>query len=165
MRPNVTAEALFDTLEAAWNAARKDRALPRRQDIDAVKIGALLPYAGLIDIVPGATLDLRYRLVGARTTESYGINLTGQFHSKVTAPERMPTQFYEICRRCVETATPQTLEISNARNRKDLPFAVRARVWPLSDDGEHVTCLFGGALFRMPDPDDLDRGSRAVQDR
>jgi hypothetical protein len=126
--------------------------MPRRQDIDAVKLGAFLPYVGLIDIIQGERIDMRYRLVGAQTTQSYGFNLTGHFHSELAGGRDLPTQFYAACQRCVETRQIQTIEISNGRNRKDLPFRVTARIWPLSDDGEMVTCLLGGAIFQTPDP-------------
>ena len=102
MKPKITADELFQRVQAAWDNARKDGALPRRQDIDAVKIGALLPYVGLIDVVPGERIDLRYRLVGAQTTQSYGFNLTGHFHSNLSKPT-MPSRFYDACIRCVNT--------------------------------------------------------------
>ncbi len=126
--------------------------MPRRQDIDAVKLGALLPYVGLIDIIHGERIDLRYRLIGAQTTQSYGFNLTGHVHSELAAGRNLPTQFFDACQRCVDTRQVQTIEIANGRNRKDLPFQVTARIWPLSDDGETVTCLLGGAVFQTPDP-------------
>jgi hypothetical protein len=155
MKPKITAEALFQRIQAAWDHARKGHALPRRHDIDAVKIGALLPYVGLIDVIHGERIDLRYRLVGAQTTQSFGFNLTGHLHSKLSDPT-MPTKFYDTCVRCVRTAAIQSLEIENGRNRKDLPFQVRARIWPLSDDGQTVTGLLGGAMFETPSPGELE---------
>ena len=155
MKPKITSDELFQRIQAAWDDARRDRTLPRRQDIDAIKIGALLPYVGLIDVIPGERIDLRYRLVGAQTTRSYGFNLTGHFHSNLAKPT-MPTRLYDTCMRCGETATVQSLEIENGRNRKDLPFQVQARIWPLSDDGNTVTGLLGGAMFETPNPGELD---------
>src|SRR5258706_4794247 len=154
MKQKITSDELFHRIQAAWDDARKDRPLPRRQDIDAVKIGALLPYVGLIDVIPGERIDLRYRLVGAQTTQRYGFDLTGHFHSNLTKPT-MPTRFYDTCMRCVDTGTVQSLEIENGRNRKDLPFQVQARIWPLSDDGHTVTGLLGGAMFETLDPAEL----------
>jgi hypothetical protein len=126
--------------------------MPRRQDIDAVKFGAFLPYVGLIDILHGESIDLRYRLVGDQTTLSYGFNLTGHSHSELISGKNLPTRFYAACQRCVDTREPQTIEIADGRNRKNLPFQVTARIWPLSDDGETVNCLLGGAVFQTLDP-------------
>ncbi|MBI1209829.1 MAG: PAS domain-containing protein [Alphaproteobacteria bacterium] len=148
----VTPETLFERLQATWDNARHGRTMPRRQDIDAVKLGGLLPYVGLIDVIHGEQIDLRYRLVGAQTTQSFGFNLTGHAHSELTAGRGLTTHFYDACKRCVETRQPQTIEIKDGRNRKDLPFSVSARIWPLSDDDDKVTCLLGGAIFQTPEP-------------
>jgi hypothetical protein len=150
--PKVTTDELFGRIQSAWDDARRERAMPRRQDIDAVKLGALLPFVGLIDVVQGERIDLRYRLVGAQTTQSFGFNLTGHIHSHLATRRDGPTTFYDACQRCVETRQVQTIEIASARNAKDLPFQVTARIWPLSDDGEAVNCLLGGAIFQAPEP-------------
>ena len=157
--PKVTTAELFDRIQTAWDHARQGRAMPRRQDIDAVKVGALLPYVGLIDVIHGEQIDLRYRLVGAQTTQSYGFNLTGHVHSQLITGRNLPNQFYVACQRCVETRQIQTIEIADGRNRKDLPFQVVARIWPLSDDGETVTCLLGGAVFQTPEPTAADQSA------
>jgi len=150
LKTKVTPQTLFARVQAAWDSARRDRAMPRRQDIDAVKLGTFLPYVGLIDVVHGEQIDLRFRLVGDKTTQSFGFDLTGHLHSELSAGRNQDSQFYRLCQRCVETRQPQTLEIASARNPKDIPFQVTARIWPLSDDGEKVTCLLGGAVFNRP---------------
>jgi hypothetical protein len=152
VRVAVTPEILFERVQAAWDHARHGRLMPRRQDIDAVKLGAFLPYVGLIDIIPGESIDLRYRLVGDQTTQSYGFNLTGHSHSELSSGKTFRTRFYEACQRCVDTREPQTVEITDARTPKNLPFQVTARIWPLSDDGATVNCLLGGAVFQTLDP-------------
>jgi len=146
----VTREALFERVQAAWDHARDGRPMPRRQDIDAVKLGTFLPYVGLMDVIPGESLDLRYRLVGGQTTQSFGFDLTGHIHSEVTGEQN--SHFLAACRRCIETRLPQTLEIAQGRNKKDLPFQVTARIWPLSEDGTTVTGFLGGAVFRQLPP-------------
>ena len=151
-RAKVTPDALFERLQAAWDDARHGRPMPHRQDIDAVKLGTLLPYVGLIDVIQGEHIDLRYRLVGDQTTQSFGFNLTGHVHSQLSSGGHQPTLFYQACQRCVATREPQTIEIANGRTPKDLPFQVTARIWPLSDDGEKVTCLLGGAVFQTLEP-------------
>lgn len=148
----VTPDVLFDRVQAAWDDARQGRAMPRRQDIDAVKLGTFLPYVGLIDVLHGEHIDLRYRLVGGQTTQHFGLDLTGHIHSEVTGEEFPRSRFLEACQRCIESRQPQTLDIAQGRNKKDIPFEVTARIWPLSDDGTTVTCLLGGAVFRTPAP-------------
>lgn len=155
MKPKISAEDLFAVVQTTWDKARQDRAMPRRQDIDATTIGGLLPYVGLIDVLHGERIDLRYRLVGGQTTQSFGFNLTGHVHSKVSNID-LPSRFYETCLRCVSSRTAQSLTIDNGRNYKDLPFQVQARIWPLSDDGAKVDCLLGAALFNLPAPGSLD---------
>ena len=150
MKPKFTADELFERVQGAWDDARGQRGMPPRQDIDAVKIGALLPYVGLIDVVHGERIDLRFRLVGGQTTLNYGLDLTGLMHSQRANPE-VPSRFYETCVRCATSATTQSLIIENGRNHKQLPFKVEARIWPLSDDGHLVTGLLGAALFQFPD--------------
>lgn len=148
----VTPEVLFDRVQATWDDARKGRPMPRRQDIDAVKLGTFLPYVGLIDVLHGERVDLRYRLVGGQTTQHYGVDLTGLVHSQVTGEAFPQSRFLEACRQCIETRQPQTLDIAQGRNKKNLPFEVTARIWPLSDDGSTVSCLLGGAVFRTLNP-------------
>ena len=152
-RAKVTPDILFERVQTAWDDARNGRLMPRRQDIDAVKLGSLLPYVGLIDVIhTGNEIDLRYRLVGNQTTQSFGFNLTGHVHSQLSGGRHQPTHFYQACQRCVATRQPQTIEVANGRTPKDLPFQVTARIWPLSDDGEKVECLLGGAVFQTLEP-------------
>jgi len=149
MKPKIKAEELFAVVQAAWDSARGDRAMARRQDIDAIKIGGLLPYVGLIDVVHGERIDLRYRLVGAQTTQNFGLDLTGLFHSQHANPE-VPSPWKDTCLRCIRNRSVETLTIEDGRNYKQLPFKVEARIWPLSDDDAIVDTLLGAALFQFP---------------
>ena len=142
----MTPDTLLDQLEKAWANARGQRAFPRRADIDPAVLRSALPYAALSDVVPGERADFRYRLLGQRLIEGFGQNITGRLHSAFADKNLASWPLYEAYKRCVATGTPQDID-HEFRNRNQTPVRMRARVWPLSDDGKTVTGLFGGGMF------------------
>lgn len=146
MKTKTTPEHLFEHLSAVWNAARGERVLPRRADIDAAKLGATLPYVCVVDVVDGDPRDFRYRIIGEHLTRGLGQNITGGLHTQHANPEAPEWPFYRAYLRCVESKQPQDITHS-FRNRNETPVTVRARVWPLSDDGVTVNALIGACLF------------------
>jgi len=64
--------ALFDY----WNSIRADKPIPRRADIDPVKIPRLLPFILLVDELPPAGQG-RIRLFGTGLVELFGEDRTG----------------------------------------------------------------------------------------
>lgn len=142
----MTPDTLLDQLDHAWANARGQRAFPRRADIDPAVLRGALPYASLIDVVPGERVDFRYRLLGQRLIEGFGQNISGGLHSEFADKNLASWPLYEAYKRCVATGQPQ--EIDHVfRNRNQTPVRMRARVWPLSDDGTTVTGLLGGGMF------------------
>jgi hypothetical protein len=142
----MTPDALLDQLHQAWTAARGQRAFPRRADIDPAVLRGALPYASLIDVVPGKRVDFRYRLLGQRLIEGFGQNITGALHSEFADKNLASWPLYDAYMRCVATGKPQDIDHA-FRNRNQTPVHMRARVWPLSDDGKTVTGLLGGGMF------------------
>lgn len=149
MKPALTVEQLFDQLEQAWTAARGLHAMPRRADIKPAQLKACLPHVTLIDVVAGEPVDFRYRLIGQKLIDGFGGNLTGELHSKHIDSSIAVRPFYETYRHCLATRQAQSLD-HQFRNRNRTLVRMRARVWPLSDDGETVTGLFGGGMFLEP---------------
>lgn len=150
MKSPIKAAALFDRVERVWQAARGERKSPRRKDIDAAKLGAVLPHLAILDVVrEGEKLDFRYRLLGEHLTKFYGVNLTGALHTVVASDRQTARPFYEAYVRCVTSHHAETLE-SEIRNRNDVPIHIACRLWPLSDDGVEVSGLLGAGLYTMP---------------
>ena len=140
------AEKLIEQLNQAWTTARGSRRWPQRAEVDPANLRGALAYASLIDVVPGEPLDFRYRLLGQRLIEGFGQNITGSLHSEFADKKRTTWPLYEAYKRCVTTGEPQDID-HEFRNRNQTPVRVRARVWPLSDDGKTVTGLLGGGVF------------------
>lgn len=149
MFQTIEPEKLFEKIEAVWRQAHGSRALPRRGDVDPAKLGGVLPHVALIDVVPDEPIDFRYRVVGQRLITAYGGNITGGLHRKFASPLRREWPMYEAFVRCVHTKLPQDIVVE-FRNRNQVLLSARARIWPLSDDGETVTGLLGGCVFVTP---------------
>lgn len=147
-RPSL--QQILDRVDAVWNDARGANAMPRRADVDAMKIRTVLPYVALIDVVPGEKVDFRYRLLGQQMITGFGHNITGGLHSEHADPTSPAWPFYEAYKRCVATAQAQDIE-HEFRNHNQTLVKMRARVWPLSDDGKVVTGLLGGGMFLAPE--------------
>jgi hypothetical protein len=149
MKRKVTPEKLFARIEEVWRDACGARRLPRRRNIDPVKLGTLLQYVSLIDVVPSEPLDFRYRLVGEHVIRSYGSNITGGTHKDYASRSTHGRPIYNALVRCVATGEPQDIE-GEFRNYNNTLVRMRARVWPLSEDDDSVSGLIGGAIFLPP---------------
>jgi len=149
MKQRMRVEQLLGRVQTAWDDARGSRAMPRRSDIDPVKLGAALQYASLLDVVPGDPVDFRYRIFGQHLIKGYGIDLTGQLHTAIADRSRPAWPYYEAYVSCVTTKLPQALDIQT-RNRKKLVMHLQGKVWPLSDDGTTVTGILGAATYFVP---------------
>jgi len=149
MKRPITPERLFAKLEEVWREARGARALPRREDINPIKLGAALQYVSLIDVVPSQPVDFRYRLLGQQIIKHFGHNITGELHTH-HADKTSPTRpFYDAYVRCIATKAAQDIE-AQYRNYNKTIVRTRARVWPLSDDDKTVSALLGGGMFLTP---------------
>jgi hypothetical protein len=149
MKQPVRVDELIERVQTAWDAARRSLDMPRRIDIDPVKLGAALQYMSLLDVVPGDPLDFKYRVFGQHLIKGYGIDLTGQLHTAIADRSRPAWPHYEAYVTCFTTKRPQTIDIQ-ARNRKKLLIHLQGRVWPLSDDGNAVTGILGAGIYDVP---------------
>lgn len=149
MKRKVTPEKLFARLNEVWNEARGARRLPRRADINPVRLGSLLQYVSLIDVVPGEPVDFRYRLLGEQLIRAFGLNITGGLHTAHADTSSSTRPFYAAYVRCLSTREPQDID-AEFRNHNKTVVRARARVWPLSEDDDTVTGLFGGGVFLPP---------------
>ena len=142
----MTPDTLLAQLDQAWTRVKGERSFPRRADIDPAALRSALPYASLIDVVPGERVDFRYRLLGQRLIEGFGQNITGGLHSEFADKSLASWPLYDAYKRCVATGKPQDID-HEFRNSNQTPVRMRARVWPLSEDGKTVTGLLGGGMF------------------
>ena len=146
-KSTITPDQLFEKLNEAWNEARGERTMPRRADINPVKLGSALQYVSLLDVVAGSPVDFRYRLIGQQLIRAYGRNITGESHLS-NFDKTPPRPFYDGFLRCAQTKAAQEMS-TNFRNFNNTPCRAQARVWPLSDDGVSVTGLLGGCMYLM----------------
>lgn len=149
MKRPITAERLFAKLEEVWRDARGPRSIPRRSDINPVRLGSALQYVSLIDVVAGKEVDFRYRLLGQQLIKHFGHNITGGLHTEHSDRTSKTRPFYEAYLRCLSTKEPQAIE-AEFRNHNQTLVRTRARVWPLSDDDMTVSGLLGGGVFLTP---------------
>lgn len=149
MKPQLTADRLFELVEQAWRNACAGRAMPRRGDIRPAQLRSCLPHVTLIDVEAGDPIDFRYRLIGQKLTDGFGRNITGELHTRHASRTSPIWPFYDAYRRCVATGQRQAFE-HQFRNPDHMLVRMRACVWPLSDDGETVTGLLGAGMFLEP---------------
>lgn len=147
MKQTFTPEQLFEKLNVAWNEARGDRAMPRRAEINPVKLGSALQQVSLVDVLAGNPVDFRYRLIGQQLIRAYGRNITGETHLSVFQ-KTSPKTFYDGFLRCTQAKEPQFMT-TNFRNANNTPCRAQAGVWPLSDDQGTVTGLLIGCMYLM----------------
>ena len=122
-------------LHEYWILCCGNRAMPRRADIDPADIPHLLPKIYLVDIEP-APFRVRYRVVGTDAVEWQGRDFTGHYLDELRFNK--PDEVLTLYRRAAEEKAPifrsTTWPTSNGITR-----AVETGVFPLSEDGEHVT--------------------------
>src|SRR6185295_15832831 len=109
MKRPVTPERLFVKLEKVWSDARGAKPLPRRADINPVKLGTALQYVSLIDVVQSEPIDFRYRLLGQQIIKYFGHNITGELHTQHSDRTSPTRPFYDAYLRCLTTKSPQDI--------------------------------------------------------
>ncbi|MGK2741059.1 PAS domain-containing protein [Tepidicaulis sp. LMO-SS28] len=99
--------ALFDY----WNEARGGNPMPRRADIDPVKIPRLLPFILIVDELP-PTGKGRIRLFGTGLVELFGEDRTGTQFADIgrgrydTMQEAVQQKWASVLTRTMETGAP-----------------------------------------------------------
>ena len=140
-----------------WAAKCAGRAMPRRADIDPAALRPHLPYLSLLDVLP-ETKDYRFRLLGTAFAEILGRNSTGKTVRQVYAsadPDVMKWML-DTYDAVVATRRPVFKRGSLRAVAKDFIYTEAVHM-PLSEDGEHVTMLFGRTRFIVGE----DKGGKA----
>jgi hypothetical protein len=127
-----------------WRGRHRDGGLPARADIDPLHFPKLLPNIFLVDVLKGPP-HFRFRLMGTRLAETYGIDITGK-----SVSEALPSTIIGV----VEALYRQVAE-------KRQPIRTYGKlIWlgkhhiafesihlPLAGTGGNVDMLFGGTVF------------------
>lgn len=129
----------FAGLFKLWDLKRAGRAYPARGDFDPLEMKPWLGWLSLLDVLPGPPMDFRYRLVGTKTAEQYGIDLTGKLFTEacfIGTPAE------------AQAAMTEFVRIGKVRYRNDpiedmRGFAsMRERIYlPLAEDGKTIDMI------------------------
>lgn len=141
------ADLLFAHVEACWRSAKGQSEMPRRADINPIRLGSALPFVLLIDVIPGDPVDFEYRLVGEHIIQHAGQNFKGKRCSELprTSPTTRP--IFSSFQTCCETRAA----VRDDQRLLNLNGTVRRLQWqvlPLSDDGKAVTGLLAAAAYQ-----------------
>jgi hypothetical protein len=123
---------------AYWQQKRDAAFAPRRVDIDPIDLVEALPRIMLVDVLPSAPLDFRYRLSGTGICEVHGVNHTHKRPRDLTPPEYgalIHAHYVE----CVERRVPLLHLIVLDVDDSERSYA--RLLLPLSEDGAAVTML------------------------
>lgn len=127
-----------------WLEARSGALMPRRQDLDPVRLRDTLPYVWLADFDPVAQ-DLRFRLAGDEVENAYGTPLRGKPLNEVIPRKNYPAVIARYLRvagdRVIYYATG-ILRFEGCRVRCGCRV-----VMPLSDDGLDVSGFLGAMVL------------------
>jgi hypothetical protein len=139
---------IIDSFLSYWNEIRHSRKMPKRSDIDPRRIGRLLPYLTLLEVVRGGEIDPDFRicLVGEHVKQHSDDRLTGTLQSTHLSPDLHHRPVRAAYLRCLETKEPVVGKAEFLR-KDEVPLAVHGAVCPLSSDGETVDCLLSAAVF------------------
>jgi hypothetical protein len=125
----------------AWLRIAAGRVAPRREEITPALLKSALPWIWMIDAIDGGR-DFRFRIAGDRVIQFLGRRYAGELLSQfVDQPffQRMHAVLVESvrCRRPLAVGPTR----SNLPGKEFLEMEIV--VLPLSEDGEHVTTIFG----------------------
>jgi hypothetical protein len=128
-------------LLAIWQDAAGGRAAPRREDITLARLRGLSACIWIADVVDDGK-DFRFRLIGDRIQQFYGLNFGGQYLSAL--PDRtFAGKLSALQMQCVAAAGPVAYGPAPSSYTDKSHFEVEAILLPLSDDGSRITALIG----------------------
>lgn len=125
-----------------WAARCRDGRLPSREDVDPIEIPDLLPSLFLVDVVrEGGDLRFRYRLVGTRNVERFGVDNTGRWLDELYGKDYFKfvgSEYQDTTIQGKPTWARMTAGYA------DRPHVVYERLMcPLAADGRTVDMLMG----------------------
>jgi hypothetical protein len=118
-----------------WLRSAGQRRMPRRSDLDPLKVPRLLPHIGLIDVRDGVD-QASFRLAGTRLHDIYGQEITGKRADEVFSGDSAG-YWRRIHERVVEKGLPLHGVVRGPVKGRDHVVLFWLRL-PLSEDGGRV---------------------------
>ncbi len=134
-------------LYSYWVAARGEKFMPSRADIDPVTMPRqLLSNIVLLDVLDNP-LGFRYRVMGTAVAAMIGADWTGRRVDEMrSADERDPTQYIETVERGEPTAYFNEYDNFDSILAESTRQRYERILLPLSGTGEFVSMLLGAVL-------------------
>lgn len=141
----LVSERLVGVLDA-WKRMSDGRMAPKREEITPSLLRAALPWIWMIDVIDGGK-DFRFRIAGERIIQFMGRRYAGELLS-----ENLDNPFFQRMRGILIECTNHKKPVAVGPIRSNLKgkefFEMEIVVMPLSEDGQHVTTLFGAMDLR-----------------
>lgn len=136
--------ALFDY----WSSIRHGNALPKKTDINPIRIPKLLPNLGLIEVDQSHGLRFRIKLYGTGAVEVAREERTGKLLEDIA--QNLPAEtratiidrWQQACLRAYETRHPH-FTVGRRKDPERSFHIVHTAVLPLSADGNQVDHILG----------------------
>lgn len=141
--------AALSPLFRYWVAARGEKRMPARADIDPVEMPIqLLSNLVLVDVVPDP-LRFRYRVMGTAVARMLGEDWTGRFlHQIPDVHESVRQQYQETVGIRESTVTMNEYDRYDPSLMQHKLLRFERLLMPLSESGDIVTMLLGGTVER-----------------
>jgi len=132
-----------------WVAARGEKHMPARADIDPVEMPIrLLPNLVLVDVV-SEPLRFRYRVMGTTVARMLGEDWTGQFlHQIADVHESVRQQYQATAENRKPTVKMSEYDRYDPSLMQHKLLRYERLLMPLSENGDNVTMLLGGTVER-----------------
>jgi hypothetical protein len=141
----LVSERLVGVLDA-WKRTAGDRMAPKREEITPSLLRTALPWIWMIDVIDGGK-DFRFRIAGERVIQFMGRRYAGELLS-----ENLENPFFQRMRGILVECRDRKKPVAVGPVRSNLKgkefFEMEIVVMPLSEDGQHVTTLFGAMDLR-----------------
>ena len=119
-----------------WRNCAKDRALPRRADINPAAIASLLPGISILE-AGNRTDQIVYRLAGTRLRDIFGREVTGKSVFDLEFGEKKKNYWLAVYRKVIEDKVPMQGAIKGPVADRDHVVLFWMRL-PLSDNADQV---------------------------
>lgn len=137
--------AFLHPISEYWDDLRGDLPMPRRDELDPVKIGRFLPYVLLVEVLTNP-LDFRFRICGEHFISNTGRNPTNAQLRSLAEDWDVGEVLFDVFRIVVEAERPRTLEI-RYRTLRGTPRVASCLVLPFASEHKTVGSLLMGAVF------------------
>jgi hypothetical protein len=142
---HLVSERLVGVLDA-WKRTASGRMAPKREEITPSLLRTALPWIWMMDVLDGGK-DFRFRIAGERVIEFMGRRHAGELLS-----DNLDNPFFQRMRAILAECHLRKKPVAAGPIRSNLKgkefFEMEIVVMPLSEDGQHVTTLFGAMDLR-----------------